>query len=292
MSAALSDQRLPWLPEGRTIVLPGRGEIFYRIHRHVDPTAPTVLLLHGWTVSADLQFFTAYEALAAECTFVAIDHRGHGRGLRPEVPFELEDAADDAAALIEALGLGPVITVGYSMGGPVSMLLARRHPHLVSGLVVEATALEWSATRLERVRWLSVHLLGPVLRSFVFRRWLQRLLRRLLGSGSPLQPHVTWLTGELRRTDVLGIVQAGLALSKYDARPWAGQLGKPAASLITTKDHLVWPRKQRALAVALQAEVREFDADHACPWKRPDEFAALTVELVELVAKQGAAPTA
>ena len=29
------------------------------------PNAPTVLLLHGWTASADLQFFTAYETLAA-----------------------------------------------------------------------------------------------------------------------------------------------------------------------------------------------------------------------------------
>ena len=119
---------MPWLPEGRTLVVPGRGELFYRSHRHADPAAPTVLLLHGWTATADLQFFTAYEALAARCSFVTLDHRGHGRGLRPEARFELEDAADDAAALVEALGVGPVITVGYSMGGPVSMLLARRHP--------------------------------------------------------------------------------------------------------------------------------------------------------------------
>ena len=70
---------LPWLPPGRTMVLPGRGEMFYRHHQHPDPTAPTLLLLHGWTASADLQFFTAYEALAAEHSFIAIDHRGHGK---------------------------------------------------------------------------------------------------------------------------------------------------------------------------------------------------------------------
>ena len=38
---------VPWLPEGRTLVLPGRGEVFFRQHRHADPDAPTVLLLHG-----------------------------------------------------------------------------------------------------------------------------------------------------------------------------------------------------------------------------------------------------
>src|SRR4051794_3479218 len=96
---------LPWLPEGRTIVVPSRGELFYRRHRHPDPDAPTLLLLHGWTASADLQFFAAYEAFAAEYSFVALDHRGHGRGLRASTPFTLEDAAEDAAALVRALGI-------------------------------------------------------------------------------------------------------------------------------------------------------------------------------------------
>jgi pimeloyl-ACP methyl ester carboxylesterase len=263
--------------------------MFYRLHRHHDPSAPTVVLLHGWTATADLQFFTAYQALAERCSFLVIDHRGHGRGLRPDGRFELEDAADDAAALIEALALPPVIAVGYSMGGPVAMLLARRHPNLVRGLVVEATALEWCATRLERVRWRTVHLIGPLLRSFAYRRWLGSGLRRLLGPSSTLLRYVPWFTGELRRNDTRGIVEAGQALSRYDARPWAGQLAKPAGALITTRDHLVKPRKQRALAAALGAEVREVVGDHMVMWKLPEQFANATVELVEAVAAESSA---
>jgi hypothetical protein len=114
----------------------------------------------------------------------------------------------------------------------------------------------------------------------------------LLGPDHPLQQHVVWLTGELRRSDAAEIVQAGQALSKYDARGWAGELGKPAAALITTRDHLVRPRKQRALAAALRAEIREFDADHAAPWRRPDEFARFTLELVQLVSGEAAAAAA
>ena len=53
---------------------------------------------------------------------MAIDHRGHGRGLRTLQRFRLEDAADDAAALCELLGLKDVILVGYSMGGPIALL--------------------------------------------------------------------------------------------------------------------------------------------------------------------------
>ena len=44
------------------------------------------------------------------------------------------------------------------------------------------------------------------------------------------------------------------------------------------------PRKQRALADALGAEVRELEGDHLSAWEHPKEFAAATVELVELVA--------
>ena len=275
---------IPWLPEGHTVVIPGRGELFYRLHRHPDPDAPMVLLLHGWTASADLQFFTAYEALATRFSFLTIDHRGHGRGLRSDHRFELEDVADDAAALVEHLGVAPVITVGYSMGGPISMLMAHRHPNLVRGIVVEATALEWCHSRWERVKWRTVHLIGPMLRSMAYQRLLSKGLRRLLGPDSSLLVYVPWLSGELRRNDPPSIVQAGQALSRYDARPWAGDLNKPAGALITTRDRLVKPRKQRALAKALDADIREVVADHLCAWEQQNDFADATVELVELVA--------
>ena len=88
----------PLLP-GRIVSLPGRGEIFVRYHQHEDPNAPTVLLLHGWTASSDVNFFTAYETLSSTYSIIGVDHRGHGRGLRPNRPFSLEDCADDAAAV-------------------------------------------------------------------------------------------------------------------------------------------------------------------------------------------------
>ena len=53
----------------------------------------------------------------------------------PEHQYSLEDMADDAAALVETLGLGPVHLVGASMGGMISQLLAARRPELVASLV-------------------------------------------------------------------------------------------------------------------------------------------------------------
>jgi len=275
--------QLPWLPAGHTAVLPGRGEVFYRHHQHADPTAPTVLLLHGWTASSDLQFFTAYEELARHCSFVGLDHRAHGRGLRSNDRFTLEDAADDAAALLRTLGVGPVVTVGYSMGGPISMLLARRHPDLVRGVVVQATAMEWRARRSERMRWPLVHLMGPLLRSWMLPRVMRWFLDRAVHHQHPIAEHADWAAAEVRRNDVTGIVQAGVALSRYDARPWASSLGVPAGALVTTRDRLVPLHKQRALAEALGAKVVELHDDHLCSVTSPAEFSRATSDLVHHV---------
>ena len=50
---------VPALLPGRFVTIAGRGEFFVRYAPHADPTAPVVLLLHGWTASSDLNFFTA-----------------------------------------------------------------------------------------------------------------------------------------------------------------------------------------------------------------------------------------
>src|SRR3984885_13037828 len=72
------------MPAARTIIAPGRGELFLR---DTGGHGPVVMLLHGWVASADLNWCGAYDALAAVgYRVLAIDHRGHGRGLRPLVP--------------------------------------------------------------------------------------------------------------------------------------------------------------------------------------------------------------
>ena len=280
--------KLPWLPPGHLRILPGRGEVFYRHHVNPDSTGPTLLLLHGWTASADTQFFTAYEELAESYSYIAVDHRGHGRGMR--APFTLVDAADDAAMLVRELGLGPVVCVGYSMGGPISMLLASRHPDLVAGIVLEATALEWRGTLLERVTWRGLTVMGMWLRSRWYLHWLRTGLRRLGRVHEDLEQWFPWLEGEIRRNDVHGMIEAGRELAKYDARPFATSLGKPTGMLLTTKDRLVRPRKQHALAAALAARVVELPGDHLCSLVQPSLFSSATRRLVDDVVSRLPAP--
>ena len=104
----------------------------------------------GGSPAAGLNWFNAFDRSSRRYDVVAPDLRGHGRGLRTRRRFRLADCADDVAAVLEQLDTGPVIAVGYSMGGPVAQLLWRRHPELVSGLVLCATSYRFVNGARER----------------------------------------------------------------------------------------------------------------------------------------------
>ena len=72
------------------------------------------MLLHGWMATGDLNFVVlSDDLLTAGYRVLAIDHRGHGRGLRPLAPFRLIDCAGDAAGVLRTLDAAPALVVGY-----------------------------------------------------------------------------------------------------------------------------------------------------------------------------------
>jgi len=274
---------LPWMPEGLIVSVPNRGEFFVRYSQHDNTQAPTVVLLHGWTGNADINFFPAYQELAQRYSVIALDHRGHGRGLRTSDRFTLEDCADDAIAVLDRLGVSKVTAVGYSMGGPIAMLMNKRHPNRVNALVLCATALEWRATRNERARWKIGRVISPLFRMLSTPRIINRVVKRSIPRSSPVASLRPWLVSEIRRNDSWTMNQAGRALSKHDARPWAGSLGVRTACIVTEHDSLVSPHKQHALASATNATVIPVQGDHLVMWQLPDVFTAAVVDAIRLV---------
>jgi len=272
------------LPEGRIVPLPGRGETFARVGP-ARPGAPTVVLLHGWLATADLNWFPLYEPLTARYNVVAPDHRGHGRGLRSDRAFSLEDAADDVAAVLEVLGCGPVIACGYSMGGSIALHLAHRHAPMVEGLVLCATALEWRARWYDRALWRLLGMAGTGLR-FGADQWVAARIIDDMATGDELvarwQPH---LHGELRRLNVADAIGAGRALARFDARPFAAALGVPAAVVATRRDRVVRPGRQLRLAEAVRALRFDLEADHDAFIRQPSAWAESVGAAVDAVAR-------
>jgi 3-oxoadipate enol-lactonase len=273
----------PALPLGTLVRVPDRGEVFVR-YQAGPPGAPTVLLLHGWMASADLNWLGTFPALAGRYHVVAMDHRGHGRGIRTREPFGLEDCADDAAGLLRELGVRNAIVVGYSMGGPVALLMARRHPDRVRGLVLIATAAELARSSFRRGMGPLLHVLGPLIRSGLPDRVVAELVGSrpaLLGELANVAP---WLAGEMKRLHPSDIVGAGRAIAAFDARPWLAELATPAASIVTLRDLAVGPARQRSMAAALGAPVIEVDGGHAVCVTDPEVLGAAVRHGVDAVA--------
>lgn len=283
----------PLLP-GRIVLLPGRGEVFVRDSGLRDDDAPTLLMLHGWTVGADLNFFAVYQQLAESFRVVALDHRGHGRGMRSNEPFSLEDCADDAAALLRQLGVpsSRTLVLGYSMGGPIALLLARRHPGLVSALVLQATALEWRATLADRSKWRLLSVAEVGLRISSGDGVVERAIEQAVTLSPELETIRPWLEAEIQRGLGRSLIDAGRALSLFDSRPWAGEIGLPAVVCVTLRDRLVPPAKQRALARALRANILELDGDHDVTLISGAAYAKVTREAVDRVAAELPPPAA
>ena len=273
----------PPLPSGYLLALPDRGEVFVRDTGANTQAAPPVLLLHGWTVSADLNFFALYDELASRHRVIALDHRGHGRGMRPQTPFSLEACADDAAAVLDELDIGPVIVVGFSMGGAIELLLHHRHPQLVAGMVFCGTALEWKASPRERAVWRGMSLLEAGLRSGTGEGIVARVLREVIDGAQDLEALEPWVAGEFHRGSPTDLAGAGRALATYDGRPLAPDVDVPCAVVVTTSDQMVRPEKQYELADALDADIFTLDGDHFAPFTKGPAFAKAIRSAVDRV---------
>jgi pimeloyl-ACP methyl ester carboxylesterase len=99
---------------------------------------PPLLLLHG--AEADHSMFDAFGALLApHFTVIAYDQRDSGETRNPPVSYGFDDLADDAAALIAALGYSSAHVFGTSFGGAIAQVLAARHPDRIDRLVLAST---------------------------------------------------------------------------------------------------------------------------------------------------------
>jgi len=260
----------PTLPHGEALELPGRGTTFVR--RLAGPEgAPTLVLLHGWTATADLNWFTAYEALGKRYQVVAIDHRGHGRGIRSKKLFRLEDCADDAIAACDALGIDQIIPVGYSMGGPVAQLMWKRHSDRVSGLVLCATSGYFVTSREERLSFMGLSGLAAVARltPLQARRWLtaQLYLQRKTEQWEP------WAIDEASMHDWRAVLEAGRAIGSFSSRSWIGEVDVPTSVVITMRDRVVPVRRQVRLFESIKgAEAFRVDGDHDAVVANADRF--------------------
>lgn len=110
-----------------------------------------VVILHGVLQAGEGMRYLG-EVLAERGEVILPDLRGRGGTEQPESGYDPATMAGDVAALLDTLGVGPVVVIGRKHGGVVAYHLAAACPDLVAGLVLGDTSPEISPERAERVR--------------------------------------------------------------------------------------------------------------------------------------------
>jgi pimeloyl-ACP methyl ester carboxylesterase len=119
----------------RTGHLPVNGlNLFFEVYGELDAAKPPLLLIPGAFMATESMAAWA-AAFAASRAVIVFDQQGHGRTPDAARAMSYEQFADDAAALLQALGVERADVMGYSQGGGVALQLAIRHPSRVSKLV-------------------------------------------------------------------------------------------------------------------------------------------------------------
>jgi 3-oxoadipate enol-lactonase len=254
-----------------------------RVLEHPGPPGGgrgTLLLLHGFTSTAAMNWFNVIAPLGEHYRVIAPDLRGHGRGARDGVTFGLERIADDMDALLGALDAGDVIVVGYSMGGAIATLLWRRHPARVAGLVLCASACRFNVTGREHLRFLGLRAASFVARLFperISRDVAMAVFRHLYGDDG----FQRWVQQEIAEHSWPRVLDLGAALGRFDGRAWTGEVDVPAASVVTTADTYIPPARQYRLAARTGAARYEIDGDHAVCLSDGPRFAETLLAAVD-----------
>lgn len=259
----------PALPPGEYIELPEIGRLFVR-RTAGPPGSPTVVLLHGWTVTADLNWYPAFEPLSQRASVVAFDHRGHGLGL-PARKFKFTDCASDVLAVSDALGIDRFVCVGYSMGGAIAQMAARAAPDRVAGLVLGATSTSFRGRGLRAIRFSLLPMVAAASRlaPVKLRYWgWEQTVFNVIGTNIG-----RWAQTEVLKGDPQAMLDAGTELFNFDSSPWIAELPMPIAQVRTLGDKVVPDYLQQELADAVNdISVYSYRGGHASVVTHFDSF--------------------
>lgn len=103
-------------------------------------SGPRVLFINGTGGDLRAKPNIFQSPLGGEFTLLAHDQRGLGQSGKPDCDYSMEDYADDAAALMTAVGWDRAHVLGVSFGGMVAQHLALRHPERIERLVLACTS--------------------------------------------------------------------------------------------------------------------------------------------------------
>ena len=221
--------------------------------------------------------------LAASFEVLAYDQRGLGQSSVPAWPYAMADFADDAAALLDAVGWDDCLVLGVSFGGMVAQEVAIRHPQRVRRLVLACTSAGGSGGAsypLQTLSGLSPEKRSDVRMELLDTRWDETWRRA--------NPAMVKLLGErlgLERDDgtpAPGLTNQLAARAEHDTADRLGSIACPTLVCGGRFDGIAPPANSEFLARAIPgARLEMFDGGHGFFMQDPAALPAIMAFLAE-----------
>ncbi len=257
----------------------GDIEIFYE----EAGRGPALLLIMGFG-GDHLAWGYQFRVFAEHRRVIAFDNRGVGQTDAPDIPYTTAMMADDAAGLLDALGVDTADVIGVSMGGMIAQELALRHPGRVRSLHLGCTlarpdaylralvaawrTLRTALSREDMLRAVALWLFAPV--TYEERpEFVEMVIQTALANPFPQT-----LTGFLRQ---------GEAILGHDTLDRLPAIRCPTLVSVAEDDILVPPRFSRLLAARIPGARLQVvpAAGHVYFWERPETFNRLCLEFLD-----------
>ncbi|MER6845443.1 alpha/beta fold hydrolase [Streptomyces platensis] len=242
--------------------------------RTVMGSGPGLALAHGAGSSITGTYGPILDGLAAHHTVVGVDYPGSGSTPRSTTPLSLDDLADQLVAAAVAEGLETFALHGYSLGGPVAIRAAARHPERVTALVLSATMAHPNNQQALTVRlWGKLAATGDnrLVSEFLFPHALSPQAIEAM-PAEQLEEALTYAAADIAE----GTVEHADLARRIDVRDDLAGIRVPTLVISTTVDHLAPPALHRRLAESIPgAELAEIPTGHLPMVERPEEWQQL-----------------
>jgi pimeloyl-ACP methyl ester carboxylesterase len=236
---------------------------------------PDVLLIGGLGDTVESWQFQL-DGLRDRYRLTAFDNRGAGRTAMPDGPVSVEAMADDAAAVLRALGVSSAHVAGFSGGSIISQELALRHPELVRSLVLQSTWPVWDPYLRSWARFVRRLVeIAPSERAFLedFFLWIYTARAHNEGTVDQFIEEVLAFPHKQSTEDVQAFLDA---FAKHDTTDRLSEIAAPTLVLAGGRDMTSRPEVCRAVAELIpdaRFEVMEEEA-HQPFQEVPDEWNA------------------
>jgi pimeloyl-ACP methyl ester carboxylesterase len=272
----------------------GDLEMYYE--EHGDADAEPVLLIMGYGGNA-AAWAPQVPALSPTYHVIAFDNRGAGRTTQPEGAYSIPQMADDAADLLEALGIKAAHIVGASMGGMIAQELALRHPKRVRSLVLACTTPGGPRSFGYETIVQAPALLEGVddLASLMTPQAMQEAMDAMFSPEFQRNPgpafHAMIMSSILHPSTLAGLRGQSVAIAAHDTLDRLSQIRVPVLVITGADDTLVDARNSPLLAEKIRgAKLRVFPGlRHGFTAENPAEVNAAILEFLDGLPRGAAA---